>query len=149
MGGKFLQGPLDAVSTLVNGQNIFCSHCENDLSDYSILRLLRRCKNQTTKLPQKKLQNTTIDLSSYIFRVHTLILLASFFIHFVVIHLLFILFCQLHGQEKINIVSMFHFKRTKKYEMRTQTYVDNIVNDMHYEVKLENCVRDKNNFFIK
>ena len=49
---------------------------------------------------------------------------------------------------------MFHFleidiKEQKKYEMRTETSVDNTVNDLHYEIKFENCVKDKNNFFIK
>ena len=49
---------------------------------------------------------------------------------------------------------MFHFLETnireqKKYETRIQTSVDNKVNDLHYEIKLENCVKDKNNFFIK
>ena len=49
---------------------------------------------------------------------------------------------------------MFHFLETdireqKKYAMRTQTSVDNTVNDLPYEIKFENCVRDKNNFFIK
>ena len=49
---------------------------------------------------------------------------------------------------------MFHFLETdiaeqKKYEMRIQTSVDNTVNDLHYEIKFENCVKDKNNFFIK
>ena len=49
---------------------------------------------------------------------------------------------------------MFHFLETdireqKKYEMRTQTSVDNTVNDLHYEIKFENYVKDKNNFFIK
>ena len=88
-------------------------------------------------------------MPSYIFRVHTLTLLASIFIHFVVVN-----FCQLYEQEKVNIVSMFHFLETdireqKKYEMRTQTSVDNTVNDLRYEVKFENCVKDKNNFFIK
>ena len=48
------------------------------------LRFSRRCKNQTAKSSQKKLQNMTINLPSYIFRAHTLILLTSFFIHFVV-----------------------------------------------------------------
>ena len=33
--------------------------------------------------------------------------------------------------------------------MKTQTSVDNTVNDLLYEVKFENCVKDKNNFFIK
>ena len=49
---------------------------------------------------------------------------------------------------------MFHFLETdireqKKYEMRTQTSVDNTVNDLRYEIKFENCVKDKNKFFIK
>ena len=49
---------------------------------------------------------------------------------------------------------MFHFletdgKEQKKYEIRTQTSVDNTLNDLHYEIKFENCVKDKNNFFIK
>ena len=33
--------------------------------------------------------------------------------------------------------------------MRTQTSVDNIVNDLRYEIEFENSVKDKNNFFIK
>ena len=36
--------------------------------------------------------------------------------------------------------------RSKK---RIQTPVDNRVNDLHYEIKFENCVKDRNNFFIK
>ena len=32
--------------------------------------------------------------------------------------------------------------------MRTQTFADNKVNDQRYEIKFENCVKDKNNFFI-
>ena len=49
---------------------------------------------------------------------------------------------------------MFHFLETdirkqKNYVMRTTTYVDNTVNDLHYEIKFENCVKVKNNFFIK
>ena len=49
---------------------------------------------------------------------------------------------------------MFGFLETdireqKKYEMRTQTSVDNTVNDLRYESKLESCVKDKNNFFVK
>ena len=37
-----------------------------------LLRFSRRCKNQTIKSSQKKLQNTTIDLPGYIFRVSIL-----------------------------------------------------------------------------
>ena len=49
---------------------------------------------------------------------------------------------------------MFHFLDTdireqKKYEMRANTQVDNTVHDLRYEIKFENCVKDKNNFFIK
>ena len=46
---------------------------------------------------------------------------------------------------------MFHFLKTdireqKKYEMRTQTSVDNTVIDLDYEIK---CERQKVTFFIK
>ena len=49
---------------------------------------------------------------------------------------------------------MFHFLETditeeKKYEMKTHTSVDNTVNDLLYEIKFENCVKGKNNLFIK
>ena len=49
---------------------------------------------------------------------------------------------------------MFHSLETgireqKKNEMRTQTSVDNTVNDLRYEIRIENCVKDKNNFFIE
>ena len=33
--------------------------------------------------------------------------------------------------------------------MRTQTSVDNPVNDLRYEINIENWVKNKNNFFIK
>ena len=33
--------------------------------------------------------------------------------------------------------------------MRTQVSVDNAINDLRYEIKFENCVEDKNNFFIE
>ena len=47
---------------------------------------------------------------------------------------------------------MFGFLETdireqKKYEMRTQTSVDNTVNNMHYEIKFENCVKEKKLFY--
>ena len=32
--------------------------------------------------------------------------------------------------------------------MRTRTTMDNTVNDLRYETKFENCVKDKNNFLI-
>ena len=49
---------------------------------------------------------------------------------------------------------MFCFLQTdlreqKKYEKSIQTSVDNTVNDLRYEIKFENCVKEKNNFFIK
>ena len=40
-------------------------------------------------------------------------------------------------------------RKQKKYEKRIQTSVDNTVNDMHYKIKFENRVKEKNNFFIK
>ena len=33
--------------------------------------------------------------------------------------------------------------------MKTQTSVDNTAYDLHYEIKFENCLKDKNNFLIK
>ena len=33
--------------------------------------------------------------------------------------------------------------------MRTQASVDNTVHDLRYEIKFENCMKDKNYFFIK
>ena len=35
------------------------------------------------------------------------------------------------------------------YEKRIQTSVDNTVNDLRYEIKFENCLNDKNDFFIQ
>ena len=40
-------------------------------------------------------------------------------------------------------------REQKKYEKRIQTSVDNTVNDLRYEIKFENCLKVKNNFFIK
>ena len=58
------------------------------------------------------------------------------------------------NREGLTFFSMFCFLETnireqKKYEKRIQTSVDNTVNDLRYEIKFENCVKDKNNFFIK
>ena len=49
---------------------------------------------------------------------------------------------------------MLHFLETdireqNKYEKRIHTSVDNTVNDLRYEIKFENRVKEKNNFFIK
>ena len=49
---------------------------------------------------------------------------------------------------------MFCFLETdireqKKYEKRIQTSADNTVNDPHYEIKFENRMEERNNFFIK
>ena len=49
---------------------------------------------------------------------------------------------------------MFRFLETdkreqKQFEKRTQTSVDNTVIDLRYEIKFENCVKGKKNFFIK
>ena len=42
-----------------------------------------------------------------------------------------------------------NIREQKKYEKRMQTSVDNTVNDLCYEIKFENRVKVKNNFFIK
>ena len=34
------------------------------------------------------------------------------------------------------------------HEKKIQTSVDSTVNDLHYEIKFENRLKDKNNFFI-
>ena len=78
-----------------------------------------------------------------------MILLSSFFIRFVVV----VNFCELYEKGKVNIVSMLHFLETdireqKMYEMRTQTSLDNAVDDLRYEIKFENCVKDKNSFLL-
>ena len=44
---------------------------------------------------------------------------------------------------------MFHFLETDTREKRIQIFVDKTLNDMHYEIKFENHVKDKNNFIIK
>ena len=47
---------------------------------------------------------------------------------------------------------MFCFLKTnireqKKYGKIIQTSMDNTVNDLCYEIKVENCVKNKNNFY--
>ena len=74
-----------------------------------------------------------------------MILLASFFIHFV--------FGDCLNRERLTLF-ILHFLETdirehKKYKMRTQTSLDNTENDLRYEFKFENCVKNKNNLFIK
>ena len=39
-------------------------------------------------------------------------------------------------------------REQNKYENRIQTSVEKAVNDLRYEIKSENCVKDKTNFFI-
>ena len=39
-------------------------------------------------------------------------------------------------------------RERQKYKKRIQTYVDNTVNDLLYEIKFENCVKDKRNFLL-
>ena len=48
------------------------------------IKIFETVKKSNDKIVQKKFQNMTINLLRYILRVHTLIFLASFFIHFVV-----------------------------------------------------------------
>ena len=38
--------------------------------------------------------------------------------------------------------------KEKKYEKRIQTFIDNTVKNLRYEIKFVNRVKDKNNFFI-
>ena len=38
-------------------------------------------------------------------------------------------------------------QKQKNYEKRIHTSVDNAVNDLRYEIKFEDCVKVKNNFF--
>ena len=40
-------------------------------------------------------------------------------------------------------------REQQKYEKRMQTSVDNTVNNLHHEIKLENRIKNKNNFSIK
>ena len=51
-------------------------------------------------------------------------------------------------------ISMFCFLETdieeqKRYEKRIRTSVDNTVKGWRYEIKIENCVKEKNNYFIE
>ena len=108
------------------------------------IKIFDTCKNCMTKLPQKKVQNTTINLSSYMFRVHSLILLASF------LFVLLLNFRHLYKQRRANILFMFRFLETDIREQKSITreyrYLDNTVKDLRYEIKFENRGRDKNNF---
>ena len=84
---------------------------------------MRWCKNQAVKLSQNKLQNKTTNLLSYIFSAHT--------------HILY---------PWVSILSISLFLETdireqRKYEKRTQKYVDNTVNDMRHEIKFKICVK--------
>ena len=40
-------------------------------------------------------------------------------------------------------------REQKNYDKRIQTSVENTVIDLRYEIKFENCVKGKKNFFIK
>ena len=58
------------------------------------------------------------------------------------------------NREGLTFLFVFCFLETdmreqKKYEKRIQTSVEKAVNDLRYEIKSENCVKDKINFFIK
>ena len=46
-------------------------------------------------------------------------------------------------------VSQKLIQEEKKNEKRIQISADNTVNDLRYEIKFENRVKDKINFFIK
>ena len=53
------------------------------------------------------------------------------------------------NREKLTLSLYSFLRQQRKYEMRTQTSMNNTVNDLHYEIKFENSVKDKNNFFIR
>ena len=111
-----------------------------------MLRFSRSCKNQTKKSSHEKHLNVTVNFPCYISILWYSWLLFLF--------ILLLNLCQLYESGRVNIVSMFRFLETdireqKRYEKRIQTSVDNTVNDLHYEIKFENCVKDKNNLFIK
>ena len=60
----------------------------------------------------------------------------------------------MYEEGRVNIVSVFRFLETdtreeKKYEKIIQTSADNTANDLRYEIKFENCGKNRNNFFIK
>ena len=63
-------------------------------------------------------------------------------------------FYQLFEQGRVSIFSVPCFLETdiseqNKYEKRIETSVDNTVNDLRYQMKFENCVKDQNKFVIK
>ena len=74
------------------------------------IKIFETVQNSNNKIVQKKLQNITINLPSYIFSVHNVILLASFFIHFVA-ELLPVVW-------RVDIVSMFRFFGTDIKEQK-------------------------------
>ena len=107
------------------------------------INIFETVKKSNDKIVQKKFQNMTINLLSYILRVHTLIFLASFFINFVV-ELFPIVW-------RVDIVSMFPFfgtdiREKRKHKKRIQTPV-NALNDLHYKIKFQNRVNDKQLFY--
>ena len=96
------------------------------------------------KEAQKKLQK---NLFAQLHIQHTyLIPQASFFIHY----------DELLPLElgRVSILSMSHFQETETkeqqmYEKRIQAPVDNKVFDLRHEIKFQNCMKNKINFFIK
>ena len=48
------------------------------------IKIYEAVQKSNSKIISKKLKNTTINLASYLFRAHILVLLASFFMHFVI-----------------------------------------------------------------
>ena len=54
---------------------------------------------------------------------------------------------------RVNIVSMFYFLKTDVREQKSMKrecrHLWIIVNDLCHELKFENCVKDKINFFVK
>ena len=61
-------------------------------------------------------------------------------------------FCYLYKKGRVIVISVSRFLETdigeqEKYEKGINTYVDYTVNDLRYEFKFENRVKNKSNFF--
>ena len=147
MVGKLLQEPPDAVSTLVNGQHIFLQSLGKRSIRLKYIKIFETVHKSNNKIVSKEAPEYDYKFVQLHIQVPQCDTPGFFFIQL-------LNFCQLYEQRKANIFSRFHFLETdrreqKKYEMTTQTSVDNTINDLRYEIKFESCVKDKNNFFIQ
>ena len=94
-----------------------------------------------------KLQNTTVNLPSYIFSAHALIHLASFFIHFV--ELLPIVWIG-KGWHCFYVPFLGNWnKRITKVWKENTDICGKYSKWLRHEIKFENRVKNKNSFFMK